>query len=227
MAGSVRDLPGVRHGARAFLFTAEDEEGSTTRIEDFDADWIAVARPSLDEPGGTLINGDPVEIELPVRGGSLFLVGRVAGREVKEVPVVIVRIEEVGADPEVGHSREARRQFRQSLWLPLRRLAYRSQPSGEWREVGGVVRDISGGGVSIYADDNVPLGSTVYLDCPVPLEAAGITGQGTVVGVHLTGSERRPHYIVNVSFESFSREDTDWLTERLHRFQWFTRWRSR
>jgi hypothetical protein len=227
MAGSVKDLPGVRHGARAYLFTGEDEEGATTRIEDFDADWIAVARPSLDEPGGTLTNGDPVELELPVRGGSLFMVGRVAGREVKGVPVVIVRVEEVGADPEVGHSREARRQFRQSLWLPLRRFAYRSDPTGEWCEVGGVVRDISAGGVSIYADDNVPDGSTVYLDCPVPLEAAGIAGQGTVVGAHRTGSERRRHYIVNVRFDAFSREDTDWLTERLHRFQWFTRWRNR
>ena len=227
MAGSVRDLPGVRHGARAYLFPGEDEEGSTTRVEDFDADWIAVAKPGLDEPGGALTNGDPVEIEVPVRGGSLFLVGRVAGREVHGVPVLVVRVEEVGADPEVGHSREARRQFRQSLWLPVRRMAYRRDPSGEWREVGGVVRDISGGGVSVFADDDVPLGSTVYVDCPVPLEPSGVTGQGTVVGVRRTGTDRRPHFIVNVRFDSLARDDVDWLTERLHRFQWFTRWRNR
>ena len=227
MARSVRDLPGVRPGTKVFLFTGQDEEGVSTRIEDYDADWVGIVQPGYGELAEPLRTGDPVEIEIPLQGGSLFLVGLVAGRKVNRVAMLQVRVEEVGADPEVGQTREARLHFRQSLWLPLRRFAFRQDAAGDWHEVGGIVRDVSGGGLSIFADGEVPSGSTVYLDCPVPLESSGVTAYGTAVASRRVGTERRPRYIVNVRFDSLTRADRSWLAGQLHRYQWLVRWRSR
>gem|GEM_PF-4978037 len=226
MPGSVRDIPGVRSGAQIFLFTGEDDEGIITRVEDFDADWLGVAAPQADEIGSQLSTGDPVEVELPLAAGSVFLLGTVTGRRTDGVPQVLIRVEEVGTDAGVGHSREARRHFRQTFWLPLRRLTYQTA-SGEWREAGGILRDVSGGGLSAFTDAPIPSGSTVRLDCPVPLEPYGLVAEGTVVGSRESGTEDRPRWIVNVRFDNLDRHERSWLLGQLHRYQWLVRWRSR
>ncbi|CAA9209977.1 MAG: hypothetical protein AVDCRST_MAG77-1993 [uncultured Chloroflexi bacterium] len=230
MAAGVRNLPGVRPGARIFLFAEEEEDGVATRIENFDADWLAIAAPGAGELEAPRRDGDLVELELPVPGGSLFLVGTLTGRRTSGVPQLVIRIEEVGADPGVGTSSEARRHFRQPLWLPARHLAFTRAGRGgtvQWHDAGAIVRDVSSGGASLFADAEIPLGSTVRLDCPVPLEPFGLVAMGTVVGSRQTGSHRRPRWVVSVRFDDLDRQDMSWLTNQLHRYQWLTRWRQR
>ena len=225
--GSVRDLPGVRPGARAFLFYGADDDGISTRIEDFGDDWLGIAAPSRNELETPLSNGDPLEVEVPQPGGSLYLIGRLTEQRTERVPLLIVRIEEVGADPEVSHTREARQHFRQSLWLPVRQMAFRREPNAPWEEAGGILRNIGAGGASIIADTSMPYGARVYIACPVPLDPSGITIYGTVVGRREGGSPRRPRCIVNIRFDTFDRKDRSWLAHQLHRYQWYVRTRRR
>jgi hypothetical protein len=226
MAGSVRDLPGVRPGARVYLFTVDDEDGIGTRIEDFDADWLGIAAPGPGELSAPLRPGDPLELELPLPQGSLFMIGSFVERKVQQVPLLVVRVEEVGTDPGVGQSKEARQHFRQPLWLPLRHLAYRDS-RGEWIEAGGIVRDVSGGGISLMTDAALPVGGRVALECPVPLEPFGLSALGTVMGSRRTGTDRRPRWIVNVRFDTVDKPQRSWLVGQLHRYQWLVRWRQR
>ncbi len=227
MARSVRELPGVRPGAKVFLFTGEEEDGVQTRIEDFDDDWVGIAQPDLRALPAVPRQGDPIEIELPLENGSLFLIGRITGRQTDRIPLLVVRVEEVGADPGIGQSDDARRHFRQSLWLPLRRMAYRGSPDEAWREVSGIAHNLSGGGASVLADGDVPAGSDVIVDCPVPLEPIGLIAHGTVVGSRRVGTERRARYMVNVRFDGISEAESAWLAARLHRLQWMARRRQR
>ena len=226
MASGVRDLPGVRAGARVYLFVVDEEEGIGTRIEDFDSDWLAIAAPSPGELSAPLQQGDPVELELPLPQGSLYMVGTYTARKVERVPLLVVRVEEVGTDPGVSQSKEARQHFRQPIWLPVRRLAYRDR-SGHWVEAGGIVRDVSGGGLCLMTDTALPAGARLIVDCPVPLEPIGLHAEGTVVGSRKTGTERRPRWIVNVRFDSLTKPDRLWLVGQLHRYQWLQRWRQR
>ena len=226
MASSVLELPGVRVGARVYVYTGDDDEGTATRIEDLKADLVTIVAPDFGS-AGTLGIGEVVELEVLLPNGSLFMVGPVCGQRVDRVRLFTVRVEEVGADPEVGASREVRRHYRQSLQLPARRVAFRRAADGEWHEVSAIVRDISSGGLSLFADDEIPVGATVVLDCPVPLAAHRLGAHGTVVGSRHTGSGLGARYVTNVRFEELARREVTWLTGQLNRYQWLTRWRNR
>ena len=226
MAAGVRDLPGVRPGARVHLFLENDEEGVASHVEDFDADWIAVVAPDMRELVSPLRVGHALELELPQTGGSLFLIGRVIGRRSEHVPLLLVRIDQVGADPGLGQSRDARSHFRQALWLPARAFAYRL--AGDvWHEASCIVRDVSAGGISMLTDADVPIGSSVHVNCPVPLEPHGLAVSGTVVACRATGTERRKRWIVNVRFEGLDRRERSRLVGQLHKYQWLLRRRQR
>jgi hypothetical protein len=226
MAAGVRDLPGVRPGARVHMFLEGDEEGIASHVEDFDADWIAVVAPDTRELISPLRVGNAMELELPQAGGSLFLVGRLIGRRTDDVPLLLVRVDQVAADPGLGQARDARTHFRQSLWLPARAFAYRL--AGDvWHEASGIVRDVSAGGVSILTDADIPAGSSIHVDCPVPLEPHGLAVAGTVVSCRATGTERRRRWIVNVRFDGMDRRERSRLVGQLHRYQWLLRRRQR
>ena len=226
MARSVRDLPGLRIGARAYLYIGDDDEGTATRLEDLNADLVTIAAPEYGS-AGTLGIGEMVELEVPLPGGSLFLIGPVCGQRMDRVRLLTVRVEQVGADPEVGASREVRRHYRQSLWLPARRVAFRRHGEGDWHEVSAIVRDVSSGGLSLFADGEVPVGATVAIDCPVPLAPFRLDAEGSVVGSRRSGSGLGARYITNVRFEDLPRRELTWLSGQLNRYQWLARWRSR
>jgi hypothetical protein len=227
MATTVENLPGIRAGARAYLFLQAHEEGIATRIEDFGADWIALAAPTAQEMKSPLALDAPMEVEVPLSNGSLYLVGKHVARRDDRLPMLVMRVEEVGADPQVPLSKETRQHFRHGLWLPVRQLAFRQPHSDIWQETNGVMRNMSAGGASIIAEMPVSLGATVLLTCPVPLDPVGLVVYGTVVGGHQGGTARRPRCIVNIRFDSLSAADQSWLGHQLHRYQWYSRARRR
>ena len=226
MARSVRDLPGVRIGARVYVYTGDDDEGTSTRIEDLKDDCVTIAAPDFGA-AGTLGIGEMVELEVLLPTGSLFMIGPVCGRRTDRELLFTVRVEQVGADPEVGATREVRRHYRQSLWLPARRVAYQPQHEGEWKEVSAIVRDVSSGGLSLFTDGEMPVGAQVEVDCPVPLGTFPLRAAGSVVGSRRTGSGLGMRYVTNVRFEDVPRRELAWLTVHLNRYQWLTRWRNR
>ena len=216
MATTVRDLPGVRLAARVHVFLAESDEAFVTRIDDLGDDWVAVAvsdRELLEWRVGT-----PIELEVPQTGGALFLGGTVAACRTEAVPLVVVRIEHVGADPGVGDMREQRRNVRVLLTLPLDRFAFRVG-HGDWEEADATLRDLSAGGASVATDRAIPIGAHVRMTFPMLLEGWACAVHCTVMVAHESGSVRYRQHRLGLRFDDLPHQTRDWLVRQLHFYQ--------
>lgn len=227
MTTTVLDLPGVRVGARAYLFLEGEDEAIVSRLEDCNANLITLMVPHEVDVRDGLQVGDPVELEVPLEPGALHMDGTVVERRIDVVPLAIVRVEMVAVDEEGNDSREPRKHFRQPIALPLQNLLI--APLGEhgWEEACGVVRDLGGGGAAILCDTRLTVGAIVILEFPVPLEGLGLQVAGAVVGCREIGTGRQVRYLLNVSFENVGESDRNWLMLQMHRYGAIRRGRGR
>jgi c-di-GMP-binding flagellar brake protein YcgR len=219
MPGSVVDLPGLRPGVRAYVFSAEDDEAIQTRVEDLDEDWIAVAIPETAAAVAGLRIGRFVDVEIPQAGGDLILLGSVVEHGFDGVPLAVIRVEQAGADQAVMMG-EQRRHFRLGISLPLRQFAYRASGDEPWAEASAMLHDLSAGGASLMVDEALEPGTAVRLRFPMPLDALEWTVSGTVLDSQQLGTARHPEWRLSVEFDALPEADRNWLSRQIYRYQW-------
>ena len=217
----VASLPGVRIGATCEIaIESADGYGEyKSRIEDFQEDRITVAMPT--HRGAFVIPaiGDPIEIIVGGGGGTLFLESEVLQRQSEPLPLLVVRVLSVG-------QRQARGYFRVNLTLRPVECALWDISDGRdeayWRPVRAIIQDMSGGGVGLLADEEMPVGSRTRVRFPLPYGGGECVGIGEVKMCRPHGARERGHtgrWIVGLQMDEIARRTRERLIKAVHRYQ--------
>jgi c-di-GMP-binding flagellar brake protein YcgR len=222
----VASLPGIRIGAtcEVAIESADGYGEYKSRIEDFQEDRLTVAMPT--HRGAFVIPsiGDPIEVIVPTPGGgTLFLESEVIQRQSQPLPLLVVRVLSVG-------QRQSRGYFRIYLTLRPTECALWDISDGRddayWRPVRAVIQDMSGGGIGLLADEEMPVGSRVRVRFPLPYgggECIGI-GESKMCRVQAppsgTGARARAgRWIVGLQMDEITRRTRERLIKAVHRHQ--------
>ena len=225
----VASLPGIRIGATCEVATeSADGYGEyKSRIEDFQEDRITVAMPT--HRGAFVIPsiGDPIELIVPTPGGGmLFLESEVVQRQSQPLPLLVVRVLAVG-------QRQSRGYFRIYLTLRPTECALWDLSDGReeafWRPVRAIIQDMSGGGIGLLADEELPVGARVRVRFPLPVGGGECVGIGEskmcrpqtqpgAAGARTT-SARGGRWIVGLQMDEITRRTRERLIKAVHRHQ--------
>ena len=224
----VTSLPGVRIGATCEIaIESPDGYGEfKSRIEDLQEDRLTVAMPT--HRGAFVIPaiGDPIEIIVPTPGGGqLFLESEVLGRQSEPLPLLNVRVLAVGQRQSRGYYRIMNLTVRPTecaLWD----MTY-GRDDAFWRPVRAIVQDMSGGGVGLLADEEMPVGSRTRIRIPLPFGGGECIGIGEVKmcrphGTRGGGNSRRgtgDRWIVGLQMDEITRRTRERLIKAVHRYQ--------
>jgi c-di-GMP-binding flagellar brake protein YcgR len=216
----VADLPGVRIGANCEIaIESPDGYGEyKSRIEDMDGDRLTLAMPSL--RGAYVIPSmdDLLQVILPTSGGgSLFMEGEVVGRQTQPYPMIVMRVLGVGQQQSRGF-------FRVNVVLRPTDCAVWDRTGGTdeafWRPVRASVQDMSGGGIGMLADEDIPQGTRMRVRFPLPYGGGECIGTGEVKMCRPhRGSSRSPRWILGLQLDQMARRERERLIKGVHRFQ--------
>jgi c-di-GMP-binding flagellar brake protein YcgR len=223
----VASLPGVRIGATCEIaIESADGYGEyKSRIEDFQEDRITVAMPT--HRGSFVIPaiGDPIEVIVPTPGGGqLFLESEVTQRQTDPLPMLVLRVLSVG-------QRQSRGYYRiMNLTVRPTECAVWDISGGRddafWKPVRAIVQDMSGGGVGLLADEEMPVGSRTRIRFPLPFGGGECLGIGEVKmcrphGTRGAAAARRGHerWIVGLLMDEITRRTRERLIKAVHRYQ--------
>jgi c-di-GMP-binding flagellar brake protein YcgR len=222
----VASLPGIRIGATCEIaIESADGYGEyKSRIEDFQEDRLTLAMPT--HRGAFVIPsiGDPIEVIVPTPGGgTLFLESEVLQRQSQPLPLVVVRVVAVG-------QRQSRGYFRIYLSLRPTECALWDISEGRdeayWRPVRALIQDMSGGGIGLLADEEMPVGSRVRVRFPLPYGGGECVGIGEAkmcrVQAPPRGSGPRARagkWIVGLQMDEITRRTRERLIKAVHRHQ--------
>ncbi|HEU5318005.1 MAG TPA: flagellar brake protein [Chloroflexota bacterium] len=222
----VASLPGIRIGATCEIaIESADGYGEyKSRIEDYQEDRLTLAMPT--HRGAFVIPsiGDPIEVIVPTPGGgTLFLESEVLQRQSQPLPLLVVRVLAVG-------QRQSRGYFRIYLSLRPTECAVWDLSDGRdeayWRPVRALIQDMSGGGIGLLADEEVPVGSRVRVRFPLPYGGGECVGIGEAkmcrVQAPPRGSGARARsgkWIVGLQMDEIARRTRERLIKAVHRHQ--------
>lgn len=219
----VANLPGVRIGANCEIaIESADGYGEyKSRIEDFQEDRLTLAMPT--HRGAFIIpaTGDPLNVILATpAGGTLFLEGEVVGRQSQPMPLIVMRVVAVG-------QRQSRGYFRIMLTVRPNDCALWDISDGAdgafWRPVRAVIQDMSGGGIGLLADEQVPVGGRMRVRFPLPFGGGEAVGYGDIKMCRPHGrgaaAARSNRWIVGLQMDEITRRTRERLIKAVHRYQ--------
>ena len=224
----VANLPGVRIGAvcEIAIESADGYGEYKSRIEDIQEDRMTVAMPT--HRGAFVIPaiGDPLDVIVPTgTGGTLFLESEVLGRQSEPLPLLNVRVLSVGQRQSRGYYRIL------DLKIQPTECAVWDISDGRddafWRPVRAMVQDMSGGGIGLLADEEMPVGSRARVRFPLPFGGGECIGIGEVKMCRPHGargaatSTRRDNqrWIIGLQMDEIPRRTRERLIKGVHRYQ--------
>ena len=224
----VANLPGVRVGAvcEIAIESADGYGEYKSRIEDFQDDRMTVAMPT--HRGAFVIPaiGDPLDVIVPTgTGGTLFLESEVLGRQSEPLPLLNVRVLSVGQRQSRGYYRIL------DLKLQPTECAVWDISDGRddafWRPVRAVVQDMSGGGIGLLADEEMPVGSRARVRFPLPFGGGECVGIGEVKmcrphgarGAAISSKRDSQRWIIGLQMDEIPRRTRERLIKGVHRYQ--------
>ena len=224
----VANLPGVRIGAvcEIAIESADGYGEYKSRIEDFQDDRMTVAMPT--HRGAFVIPaiGDPLDVIVPTgTGGTLFLESEVLGRQSEPLPLLNVRVLSVGQRQSRGYYRIL------DLKLQPTECAVWDISDGRddafWRPVRALVQDMSGGGIGLLADEEMPVGSRARVRFPLPFGGGECIGIGEVKmcrphgarGAVVSSRREGQRWIIGLQMDEIPRRTRERLIKAVHRYQ--------
>ena len=221
----VANLPGLRAGLPCDIDIDDAEVGDVvtypSRVEDFDAQRILVQTPSKKGQNVVVPLDEPVSLSVRTSdGATLYLdtqvVGRVPPSADNPVPMLALRVLSVGRQQQRGH-------FRLNISLiPVdvamwEREFGQTGDQGAWRPINATVTDLSGGGVGLAAEHNVPEGALLRVRFPFPMGEGDFVADARVRKVINSGARGKTK--LGTEFENLDRLRRERLTKCIFRYQ--------
>lgn len=221
----VATLPGLRVGLNCTVeLDAPDGEGTElkSRIEDLRGDQLIISWPTRRGQNIPISIGSMLFLTVPVQSaGTLYLdcelVARSSGAE-GGLPLLTVRVVAVGQQQQRQHYR---------LYLSLqpvdclvwRREFGESEAEGYWQPVGALITDMSGGGLGMTCDAQVPEGARMRVTFPYPMGSGTMVAELRVAKSLASTVGGRARYKVGTQFESLDRLARERFLRCIHRYQ--------
>jgi c-di-GMP-binding flagellar brake protein YcgR len=235
----VATLPGIKVGLNCVVELDTEEaaegEGFKSRIEEIRDDTVIISWPTRRGMNVPVSIGDLSYLTVPTfdsRGQAaptMYLDGEIVLRTpggLDTLATLQIRVLAVGRQQQRAHFR---------LYIRLQPLEcamwYRgfgeSEAQGAWRPVSATVTDLSGGGVGLEAESEVPEGSRVRLRFPYPMGSGSFLIETRVAKCIPSHAGGRTKYKIGTQFEQIDRGQRERLMRCIHRFQIEQRRRER
>jgi hypothetical protein len=222
----VATLPGLRVGLNCTLELddpAAAGEELKTRIEDMQGDELVVAWPSMRGQNAQVSIGDLVYLTVPTpaTGAILYLDGEIATRSTGgggALPTLSVRVLAVGR-------RENRQHYRLRVSLQPTDCAVwhrefgRTEAEGYWRPIDAIITDISGGGIGLLSEGQVPEGARMRIRMPYPASIGELVADARVAKCIPSAATTSTRYMVGTQFEQLDHVQRERLLRCIHRYQ--------
>jgi c-di-GMP-binding flagellar brake protein YcgR len=209
----------IRIGANVTIEvqTREGAREYKSRIEDFESGQMLITLPSERGEFVPMPAGQFITLQVSTQSASnLFVEGEVMGRRTQPFPVVLIRPVSVESNQQRNFHRVQIRIEPLGTWrwigagkpAPDARLP-RGASDPNWQAVHATIVDLSGGGLGVVADVEIPKESWMGVRFPLPVTGDPMEAHGIVMM-----SRPRPHagrleYHVGIRFEGLSKIDQE------------------
>lgn len=227
--------PSIRIGANATIEiqTADGAREYKSRIEDIEAHFLLVAMPS--EKGQLVVIPTGQYVTLSVTTptqANLFVEGEVVGRRTQPFPVMVVRPISIESNQQRLFHRVQIRIEPTGFWCWIGdgEPAPTARPQNgatTWQKVQGTIVDVSGGGVGMVADVELPREAWVVIRFPLPVTGEPFEARGRVMVARPRPHAGKTQYQVGVRFEGLDKKEQERLVRANHQYQIEERRRSR
>ncbi|HEU5317868.1 MAG TPA: PilZ domain-containing protein [Chloroflexota bacterium] len=235
----VATLPGIKVGLNCTVELDTDEavegEGFKSRIEDIRDDTVVIGWPTRRGMNVSVAVGDMAYLTVPTfdsRGQAaptMYLDGEIVQRTpggLQTMATLQIRVLAVGRQQQRAHFR---------LYIKLQPLECAmwhrgfgaSEAEGAWRPVAATVTDLSGGGVGLESETEIPEGSRLRLRFPYPMGSGCFLTETRVAKCIPSTAGSRTKYKIGTQFEQIDKQLRERLQRCIHRFQIEQRRRER
>jgi c-di-GMP-binding flagellar brake protein YcgR len=211
--------PSIKIGASATIEvqTSDGAREYKTRIEDIEAHFLLVTMPS--EKGQFVVIPAGQYITLSVTtpsAANLFVEGEVVGRRTQPFPVVVVRPISIESNQQRLFHRVQIRIVPTGFWAWIgedepgvndRPAAGSVGANGEaqWQTVNGTIVDLSGGGLGMVADVELPREAWVQVRFPLPVTGEPFEARGRIMVARPRPHAGKTQYQLGVRFEGLDQ----------------------
>jgi c-di-GMP-binding flagellar brake protein YcgR len=219
--------PSIRIGAMATI-EIHSQDGARefkTRVEDIENGFLVVATPT--ERGELVILpvGQVVTLAVQTASGSnLFVEGEVMGRRNAPFPVVVVRPVSIESNQQRNFHRVQVRIDPLGVWHWIGQGepppgARPSASDANWQLIACTIVDLSGGGVGLISETELPRDGHMYLRFPLPVFGDVLDARGRVTICRPRPIQDKVQFQVGVRFDGVSKVDQERIVKANTQFQ--------
>jgi c-di-GMP-binding flagellar brake protein YcgR len=209
--------PSIRIGASVSIEmqTADGAREYRSRIEDIEQGMLHVSMPSEKGQPVLIPAGQYVTLSVTTAtGANLFVESEVMGRRMQPVPVVIARPISIESNQQRLFHRVNVRIEPAGIWHWLGQgdPPVTSKPTADtasWQLVKGTILDLSGGGLGMLSEADLPKEAWVHIKFPLPISAELVDARGKVMMARPRPHGTETRYQLGVKFEGLSKQDQE------------------
>jgi c-di-GMP-binding flagellar brake protein YcgR len=220
----------IRIGANVTIEvqTSEGAREHKSRIEDFEEGLLVVALPSERGEFVPMPAGQFVTLQVSTQSAAnLFVEGEIMGRRTQPFPVMLVRPISVESNQQRNFHRVQIRIDPLGAWRWIgngtpaltQRLPRSAGGDPNWQAVHATIVDISGGGLGVVADIEIPKESWMGVRFPLPVTDDPFEAHGIVMMSRARPHSGKTEFHVGVRFEGLSKVDQERLVKANHQYQ--------
>jgi c-di-GMP-binding flagellar brake protein YcgR len=227
--------PSIRVGANVSIEvqTTEGAREYKSRLEDVEAQLLLVSMPSEKGQYVVIPTGQYVTLSVTTASAAnLFVEGEVIGRRTQPFPVIVVRPISIESNQQrLFHRVQVRIQPTGCwCWIGEGEPPPNTKPSNgssDWQTINSTIVDVSGGGVGMVADVELPREAWVQVRFPLPVTAEPFEARGRVMVARPRPHAGKVQYQIGLRFEGLDKKEQERLVRANHQYQIEERRRSR
>jgi c-di-GMP-binding flagellar brake protein YcgR len=229
--------PSIKIGASASIEvqTSDGAREYKSRVEDIEAHFLLVSMPSERGEFVVIPTGQYVTLSVTTpSAANLFVEGEVVGRRTQPFPVLVIRPISVESNQQRLFHRVQVRIEPAGFWTWIGEgepppTARPETQNGEttWQALNGTIVDVSGGGVGMVSDVELPREAWVQVRFPLPATKEPFEARGRVMVARPRPLAGKAQYQLGVKFEGLDKKEQERLVKANHQHQIEERRRAR
>lgn len=227
--------PSIKIGASTTIEvqTIDGAKEYKSRLEDLEAHFLLVSMPSERGQFVVIPSGQYVTLSVSTAAAAnLFVEGEVVGRRTQPFPVLVVRPISIESNQQRLFHRVQVRIEPTGFW---RWIGEGEPPPGtrpaddgeQWQTLHGTIVDVSGGGLGMVSDAELPREAWVQIRFPLPSTKEPFEARGQIMVARPRPHAGKTQYQLGVKFEHLEKREQERLVKANHQFQIEERRRAR
>ncbi len=229
--------PSIKVGATTTIEvqTTDGAREYKSRLEDIEAHLLLVSMPSERGQFVVISTGQYVTLSVSTASAAnLFVEGEVVGRRTQPFPVIVVRPISIESNQQRLFHRVQVRIEPTGFWRwigegapPPSAHPNQDEPGETWQRLQGTIVDVSGGGVGMVSDVELPREAWVQIRFPLPATKEPFEASGQIMVARPRPHGGQTQYQLGVKFEGLDKKEQERLVKANHQYQIEERRRAR